>query len=154
MFLPMITDTLTKSEIKKQAEIAVNSILETGEIIPAVDLVSKLELFIKEIKADPRYIDYARDEVAKHGKAVVTASGTKIELAEVGTKYDYSQCGDPEIDELNEKINQLKVLLEARQDFLKKLPPSGIELRRGDELIWIMPPSKSSTSSIKTTISK
>jgi hypothetical protein len=72
----------------------------------------------------------------------------------VGTKYDYSQCGDPEIDELNEKINQLKVLLEARQDFLKKLPPSGIELRRGDELIWIMPPSKSSTSSIKTTISK
>ena len=150
----MITDTLTKAEIKKQAQISIDSILENGEIIPAVDMMSKLELFIKEIKADPRYLDYAREEVGKYGKAIVTSSGTKIELAEVGVKYDYSQCGDPELNDLVEKIDQLTILLDARKEFLKRLPEKGVEIVKGDEVIWIMPPSKTSTSSIKTTIAK
>lgn len=154
MILPMITDSLTKAEIKVQAAKAMDTILADGGIIPAVDMLAKLELFIKEIKADTRYLDYARDEIAKYGKSVTTGSGTKIELAEVGTKYDYSQCGDPEMDELNNRLNEIKVLLEARQDFLKKLPEKGLEIVRGDEVIWVYPPSKSSTSSIKTTIAK
>ena len=111
-------------------------------------------MLIKEIKSNKDYIDNLRDEVSKFGKQVITPSGTKIELAEVGVKYDYSNCGDETYKKMLFQFEILETAIKERQDFFKTIPLSGIEVLYDDEIVKLYPPSKSSTSSIKTTISK
>jgi hypothetical protein len=115
-----------------------------------------MESFVKEVKGNKQYIDFVRDEIAKHGKVANTGSGTKIELAEVGTKYDFSQCEDPTLLELERKINYLDSELANRKDFLKTVPLSGLLVtdETTGETYKVYPPSKTSTSSYKVTIAK
>ncbi len=153
--LPTITKDLTKGQIKKIAEESLHSLMENGNIIEAADMIAKMELFIKEIKSNPEYIDYLRYEVAKYGQSMTTATGTKIELAEVGTKYDYVFCEDDIYNELVIKRDALDEEIKERQQFLKTLPSEGIDIINEDGVVSrIYPPSKSSTSSVKCTIQK
>lgn len=151
--LPQLTRNLTKTQIKSMAENSVAEIIDNGRIIEAVELVSVMEQFIKEIKSNPDYIDAVRDEVAKYGKSKETET-MKIELAEVGTKYNFDLCGDPLIKELNFKLDLLESEIYERKEFLKKIPQSGIETIVDDEVVKLFPPVKTSTSSYKTTIKK
>lgn len=151
--LPQLTRNLNKTQIKSMAESSVAEIIDNGRIIEAVELVSVMEQFIKEVKANPNYIDAVRDEVTKYGKSKETET-MKIELAEVGTKYNFDLCGDPLIKELNFKLDLLESEIYERKEFLKKLPQSGMETIVDDEVVKLFPPVKTSTSSYKTTIKK
>ena len=153
MQLPIITNDLSKSSLQILANEAVERIRDSGDILNAVDLVAKMEYFLKELKSHPGYLSYARDEVAKFGRET-RINGTKIELAEVGVKYDYSKCDDPVLDKLQRELVALEEQIKNRQAMLKTIPAEGMELLNGDELIRVFPPAKSSTSSIKTTLSK
>jgi len=153
--MPQVSNDLTKSQIKIIAESTIASILETGNVIEVADAFAKCELFIKEIKSSSQYIDYLRDEVAKHGKVFTTSSGTKIELAEVGTKYDYQTCGDSQLEGLMNQLLIIENAIKERQSFLKTLPISGMDvIMEGGEVCKLFPPIKTSTSSVKTTIAK
>lgn len=153
--LPQITNELTKTQIKIIADNLVYDLLESGDIIKTADTISKLEFFIKELKSNDKYIDYLRHEVSKYGPSHITSTGTKIELAEVGVRYDYSQCGDLVIFQIMHQIADLENKLKDRQNFLKSLPISGIEtVDENGEVLTLYPPSKSSTSSVKLTIQK
>lgn len=154
MQLPVITNELNKSTLQGLAIEAVERIRDTGDILSAVDLVAKMEYFIKELKSHPGYIDYAREEVAKFGKEVKMPGGTKIELAEVSVRYDYSKCGDPVLTKLTETLEEIETEIKERQAMLRMVSASGMEIVVDDELVRVFPPSKSSTSSIKTTLSK
>jgi hypothetical protein len=132
-----------------------DELMENGRIIEAADMIAKMEFFMKELKNNPEYVDYLRYEVAKYGGAHTTPSGTRIELAEVGTKYDYVFCEDDILNDMVISRLALEEQIKERQDFLKNLPSEGIEIiTRYGEVKRIYPPSKSSTSSIKCTISK
>lgn len=107
------------------------------------------------IPEDKEFTSMVRDEVAKHGKAAITARGVKIELAEVGSTYDFSQCNDPELARLEEIVKQAADRLKERKEFLKTVPGKGIEvLADGGELVTVYPPGKSSKSSYKVTLPK
>ena len=146
---------LSKVKIKEIALIAVNSVLEAGNPLEIAEALSSMELFIKEVKADERFKDYVREELQK-SKEFVSTSGAKIELAETGTKYDFSKCNDFELYALTANLDTLKIKIEERQKFLKKLPIPGIDILNQEtgELVKVYPPSKSSTSSYKVTLSK
>lgn len=153
--LPIVTNEVTKSQIKIIAEQTINGMMQTGNVIDMADAFAKVELLIKEIKASPAYIDYLRDEVAKYGKSHITSSGTKIELAEVGTKYDYQTCGDSHLEDLMNQLTILETLIKDRQSFLKTIPISGMDvIMEGGEVCKLYPPTKTSTSSVKCTIAK
>jgi hypothetical protein len=152
--LPAVNNQLTKSQLKIIAEDSVERLTESGKLIESIETFAKIEWLIKEIKSNTNYIDSLRDEVSKHGKQVVTSYGTKIELAEVGTKYDYTNCGDSVLIELINELESLEMEIKERQTWLKSVPASGVDIIVGDEVCRIYPPSKSSTSSIKTTIAK
>ena len=110
---------------------------------------------IKELKSNPKYIDYLRDEISKYGSNHITPSGTKLELAETGTKYDYSQTGDVVYFDLIKQSESLNEQIKEREKFLKAVPKSGTHILMEDgELINVYPPSKSSNSSYKATIQK
>ena len=152
--LPVVNNQLTKSQLKIIAEDSVERLTESGKLIESIETFAKIEWLIKEIKSNHDYIYSLRDEVTKHGKQVITSYGTKIELAEVGTKYDYSNCGDSEYNQLMQQMEVLETAIKERQTWLKSIPASGVDILIGDEVCRIYPPSKSSTSSIKTTIAK
>ena len=153
--LPELSTKITKTDIRTISNNMVADILNNGNIIESADALNKMETLIKEIKSTPEWIDYLREEVAKRGASVITPSGTRIELAEVGVKYDFSKCGDEQINDLFAEQERIESLIKERQTFLKTIPVSGLDIVTiNGELVRIYPPSRSSTSSIKTTISK
>jgi len=150
--LPTISQELTKTQLKIIADTSLTDILNGGNIIEIADLISKMEFFFKELKTKKEYIEYLRSEVEKYGKAHITKSGTKIELAEVGTKYDFSKCGDLKLLELENDLIRLEEKITERKEFLKSLPYGGMEILQGDEILTFTPPNKTSTSSVKVTL--
>jgi len=107
-----------------------------------------------KIPEDKEFTSMVRDEVAKHpdGKAT-TARGVKIELAETGTSYDFSQCNDPVLAELETAALNAAEALKSRKEFLKTVPGKGLEIiLEGGELVTVYPPAKASKSSYKVTL--
>jgi len=56
-----------------------------------------------DVRKDERFIQFLRNELAKHLGRLETNSGAKIEMCEAGVSYDYSNNG--EWRELNEQIS-------------------------------------------------
>ena len=152
--LPVLSSGLTKTQVKVIAQKSIQELLNNGNILEAAEMISVMETFIKEVRASKEFTEYVRDEVSKNGKDITNPSGAKIELAETGVKYDYSQCGDYQLQMYEQQLESLENSIDMRKQFLKTLPPSGIEIVDGDEVNRIYPPSKSSTSSYKITLSK
>lgn len=76
--------------------------------------------------------------------------GCKVECAEVGTKYDYSE--NPSWVELKQKEDALAEERKQLETMLKTIPAGKMIFNeQGDQLIG---PAKSSTSSFKTTLAK
>jgi hypothetical protein len=153
IMLPEINEQISKANIQYLANKVVDNVCLTGNIIQLAENLAKMDLLIKEIKENSNYKDYILNEVSKYGKSHITASGTKLEVAEVGTKYDYSLTNDLELKELEEQKAIIDFKIKERQTFLKTIKKP-IEVLFGDELITLHPASKTSTTSIKTTISK
>ena len=154
--LPTITSDLTKSQLKAISQQFIEAIGENGRVIETAELIAKMEAFIKEIRSSKDFVEMVRDEVSKYGnKGTVTATGVKIELAETGVKYDFSQCNDYDLNCMLEQSEQLEAQIKERKEFLKTISKSGMDVVTSfGEVIRIYPPSKSSTSNFKTTISK
>ena len=154
--LPIITNELSKTQIKVISDQTAKDIIDNGQdVIKIADTIAKIELFIKELKASPEYLDYLISEVAKYGKGMTTSTGTKLELAEVGTKYDFSKSNDPELKKMEQEFEVLEEKIKCRKDFLKTLSANGIDVMTEEgELITLYPPSKTSKSSVKCTITK
>ena len=154
--LPIIRSGMSKTDLSIAAKTAVDNLMERGNVLEIAEQVSCMEHFLKEVKADPRYTRYVREEVEKYGKEFKTSSGAKIELAEVGTKYDFSQCGDVVLQRWENSLSELEEKIKARKDLLKSVPSEGltqVDMETG-ETFTVYPPSKSSTSSVKITLSK
>jgi hypothetical protein len=129
--------------------------LEEGSAKPLeVHLQAKAMIEIAEaLIADSNYREILLDEATKHGKSF-DYQNAKFSIREVGTKYDYSQCGDLMLAELQDRSERANIALKARQDFLKVVPTSGVLFT--DEITGetykIYPPSKSSTTSVTVTL--
>lgn len=147
---------LTKQSIQFAASNAVDAILEKGNVIEAAEMLSATEAFIKDVKAHNRFVPYLREEIEKSGKSLTRPSGTKIELAEVGTKYDYSKCEDLTLTDLELKLSGIEKKVKQRQEFLKTVPVEGLVVtdEQTGETFKVYPPSKTSTSSYKITLAK
>lgn len=113
-----------------------------------------------KIEEDKEFIDYLREEIKRQGNGgdkaeFKTARGVKFTLAEVGTTFDFSQCDDPILLDLERHVKQLTDRLKERKDFLKTVPVSGLDIVTSEgEVAKIFPPSKSSKSSFKVQLPK
>ena len=145
---------VTKESLQADADSFVEQVLENGKVLEAAEGLKALEEFVKRVRGNDKFVSYCRDEISKYGKRVETGSGTKIEICENGTKYHYDRTNDHELFNLMEEKEKLELKIKERQEFLQKLPTSGLEVRRGDELITLYPPYKTSESSYKVTLAK
>lgn len=114
--------------------------------------VKAMEDIIKGITSDDVYRDMLLDEAAKHGSKTFEFGNGKFQTREVGVKYSYDQCNDPELADMYAQSDELLERIKLRQKFLQTVPLSGIDVRVGDEMVTVYPPSKSSTTSVTVTL--
>lgn len=127
--------------------------VQNGEINPLSVLIQlkamekATERILKEIKAN------LLAEAAKYTGNEFEYMGNKITKAEHGTKYDYSNCGDPDLKIFEDQKAILEKGIKERQEFLKalKAPLNFIHDLTGEVCI-LTPPNKKSTSGLNVSI--
>ena len=111
------------------------------------------EEVIKQLTGLEPYKAILLDEAEKHGKSFDYQTA-KIDIREVGVKYDYSQCGNDTLAQLY--IDAANILLKIKnlESYHKSLPPEGIQAvnTTTGELESHYPPAKSSTTSVAVTL--
>lgn len=92
-------------------------------------------------------------EADKYAEKSFEFNSCKLEKAELGTKYDFTVCGDPVWEQRVSIMNAAKTLVDERQEFLKSLKePITIVDEGSGEVATIRPPLKTSTSGVKVSI--
>ena len=142
----------SKEEQAVLSSAMINSVLD-GEIdaikavVQAKSLVETLTLFLK----DKGVNDLVLREVEKYGKQT-SKDGATISIKEVGSKWDYSECGDPIHNSLSAKKAEIEEKLKEREALLKatREPRTEVDEETG-EVYTVNPPSKSSTTSYSIT---
>lgn len=101
-----------------------------------------------------RYKALVLDAAEKFGSKEFEFCNSKIKIGEVGSKYDYSQCGDVELADWNIKAAEIKAKIDARQKLLQSVPQKGMMITNEEtgETFNVFPPSKSSTTSVIVTL--
>lgn len=140
---------LTKSQITKLTGQIVQSVAE-GNLDPILTLAQakKLEVIAKDIKtAIKEDVDFALD---KHEKSF-TMHSINFVKAPTYTKYDFTNCGHVEWEELTAKINLLIERRNKIEKFLQNMPEdSGILDENTGEVL--RPPIKKQTMGVRMTI--
>lgn len=139
----------TKTDIKIATDILINQV-DSGEVNPidAALQLKVLEEFVKD--AREKLNKYAIDELYKYQAYKVNIYDAKVEIAEVGVKYDYS--ADIVWQRLKQENELTTSALKTREELLKKIP-SGSQLVDEDGEA-ATGPTKTSTTSYKITLAK
>ncbi len=141
--LPKKWEGLSKRQITEMADNSVEHILEEGSVFGVAEALAAMEEFVKTVRRDERYIQYLRDELAKHHGKLITASGAKIETCEAGVQYDYSV--DATWCQLKDGIEQLTLQKKEREESLKSVAPGriGVDHETGEVIEGAKKTSKS-----------
>lgn len=103
----------------------------------------------KNAQAAVRFNDLVLDAASKYGKEF-QVHNAEFSIRETGVKYDFSLCGDIQLDRILPEYDRISGIVTSRKDFLKSIPSEGIEMidPEDGEVYRAFPPSKTSTTSI------
>jgi hypothetical protein len=147
--LPSLGEGLSKKAIASLADESVGAVLEEGNVFQVAEALAAMEEFVKAVRKDERYVQFLRDELAKHHGRLVTSTGAKIELCEAGVQYDYS--GNPEWCQLEADRFEIERRKKALEEKLRLLAPGrvAVDPETGEMLEG---PQKSSKSTYRITL--
>jgi hypothetical protein len=146
--------TVCKPLIAQKATVFVDKVLEQGDPLRVAENLAAIQLFVKNVEADDRLNEYVLNVLDHNAGKVETKDGTKVERVEAGAKYDYSKCGDPVLQDLYRKLDDIKRQVKHREQFVQAAPAAGCEIIvDGGEVVTIYPPTKTSISTYKVTLS-
>ena len=66
--IPVITNDITKAELRGAVLNTVDTLKDTGGVLELADLVTKIDFYIKELKANKEFIELTRDEEIHAGE--------------------------------------------------------------------------------------
>jgi len=142
----------TQTQIDKFSDDLIQSVKE-GEANPLEVLVF-LKAFEKVSERVQKEIkENVLTEASKYPENSFELLGNKVEKAELGTKYNYSVCGDPVYMRRTQILAEAQEQVKERESFLKtiKQPITIIDDESG-EIVTVQAPVKTSTTGIKITI--
>lgn len=152
--IALVLNPTTVAEAVKQAKDAIVQ----GYVDPIIAHVNvqKMAKVIDEYSKDQDVRRITLNALELHGQRIVTKGDATLELTEVGTRYDYSTTGDARIAELYALKKALEADIKEREQYLKSLPSSGVQVIDPDtgEVVTLYPPVKTSTTWIRTTFAK
>jgi len=137
-----------KGDIQALACDWTNQILEgNSDPIKVAIQIKKVQAVLDQVTAGIK--DYVLTEAEKYGKTT-EIEGVKIEISELGVRYDYSVCGDSVWSQLDSELKALTEKKKEREKFLCAIPDTGTVDPETGELI--NKPLRSGTRGIKMTI--
>jgi len=112
-----------------------------------------IEEVVKQLTSMPAYKAIILDDAEKHGKSF-QYHNAKVDIREVGVKYDYSGCGNGALADLYEKQEAINDAIKDLEMYHKQLPTSGIQvvIHSTGEVETHYPPAKTSTTSVAVTL--
>ena len=128
--------------------------LEKGQADPIrVHLQLKaMEEIVKTLNTNERYKELLLDAAQKSGKKFM-AFNAEFSIKEMGTKYDYSQCGDTDLLAMLQSIETISEAVKKRQTFLKGIPSAGVQqIDANGEVITLFPPTKTSSTTVAVSL--
>jgi hypothetical protein len=143
----------TKEQINQFAELTINSII-AGNVDPLkIDIQLKaIEETIKKIRSDAQIKTAILKEAEKYGQKSFSFQGCKIQVTELGSKYDFSNCNDVILKRLENQSENLNVEIKNRQEYLKFCKPGSPQIDpETGEAFEVYPPVKNSTTGLKYT---
>lgn len=93
-----------------------------------------------------------RREAETYGEKPFAFNGAEISLADHGVKYDYSECGHPELEQLTKQIEEATAQRKVKEDLLKALKAPMEILLEGGEVVTIKPPTRKAKAGINISI--
>jgi len=142
----------TKEQVTSFSELIIRQ-LNDGEIEPL-----KFKIFLKCLEQvmdniKPVLDEMARDEAEHYGEKEFNLMGAKVRLSEVGTRYDYSNCGYSKLNYVTTEMKDWEEQKKQCELFLRMLPnPATVVNELTGEIETIQPPVKISKSSITITL--
>lgn len=142
----------TKDEVKRFSDKLIQEVTE-GEINPLQLKVMLKALSTALDETEKKLKDMYMSEVDKYSDKTLELYGAKIEKAELGTRYNFSNCNDPELSALEARKKMIDEEIKDRQTFLKAVKNSAtIVVESTGEVVTVYPPVKESTTGIKVTL--
>lgn len=145
----------SKSEIQIAADRIIQAVNDGGDQDPlrVAAMAKAMEETIKLIRKG--ITEVMIEEAEKYGKEPIKLDGHSFVIREAGAKYDYSECGDPEWNEINDQIKELNEKRKDREKFLKAIKDKATLVDDDSgEITTIYPPSKTSTTTVAITLAK
>jgi hypothetical protein len=143
-----------KSEIERVANEMVQGIID-GNVQTEKALLTIRAVRMAMESAEDKIKEQVIDELHRRGKEGFDMYGAKVNLKELGVKYDYANCGDLEWYLIDDQIKSLTELKKERENFLKSLTkPTTIVDDSTGEIKTINPPIRQSTTSYTITFAK
>lgn len=89
----------------------------------------------------------------KHGKKF-NLNNAEFSIKETGTSYDWLKCEDSVLNNLLAEKLRIDTDIKARQEFLKNIPDSGLEVldKETGDMTMIYKPAKSSTTAVSVSL--
>jgi len=141
----------------KQALIAfaasiINSVNDGHENALKVQVLLKKQEFVLE-KIKEGIKEPLKTEAVKYGEKEFDYAGTKCHYTPTATSYDFSGCGDHQLNELEAQMESLKKEIEDRKTFLKSLNGHTTFLdKTTGEVESVNPPIKKQSYGVKVTL--
>lgn len=140
---------MSKSDLLNVANMVVDNFDQTKDNpLRAMAIITKMKTILETI--EKKMIEKSFDDLYFNG-GQCTEFGVNFQIAEVGTKYDYSE--NTEWVKIQNQITDLEDKRKDVEKFIKALRSSFTEVNEetGEIIKW-HPPVKTSTTSIKKTI--
>jgi len=129
--------------------------IESGEL----DAL-KFKIFLKGIETvlsniKPTLDAAAISDAEKYGQKSFELIGAKVELKELGVKYDFSNCGHPDYAKIDSTLKMWATRQKELFDTLKTLKSKTVIVdEETGEACDVYPPAKQSTTGLVITLSK
>ena len=115
-----------------------------------------MEAIAKELNKSAVLKDAALTEAQKYHKdELKSLHNSKIEICELGTKWNYDECNHPDYDRTKKEIERLTQKLKGLEDYLKTVENETeyIDPQTG-ECVKLLRATKTSTTGLKITLNK
>jgi hypothetical protein len=146
-----------KYEIAKFTDNIISELLDDGEI-PLLQVESKLACMasiVKNIRDNKEYKEALLNEAEREGLKTFKKNDSSFCIKEVGTVYDFSDCGHLEYNSIILEIKALTERKKAIEGQIKANPRGYIYVNdETGESYFVKPCSKTSTTQVVTTISQ
>lgn len=152
--LQLINWQPNKTEIERVATEMVQGIVD-GNVQTEKALLTIRAVRVAMESAEDKIKEQVIDELHKRGKEGFDMYGAKVNLKELGVKYDFNNCLDAEWQSLDAEIKRLTELKKERESFLKSLTKTmTIVDEVTGEISQVHPPIRQSTTSYTITFAK